>query len=299
MIEIGAERTARDGGFEVLVRRGDQPDIDRNFAAAAHGTDAPLLQGAEQLHLRFIGQVADLVQKERAAVRGFEGARLVAHGSRKRTLDVAEKLRSGQFARNGAAVHGHERLPGTPAFAVNQLGHMLLARAAGAGHQHRHVGRRNEPDIFVKPLRGIAAALDVIGTLLPRFLRRSGGNGRLLTAGSRDVERFADLFQQFVGIDRLGHVIPRAQLHAAHGVLYLGVARHHDHRNLHMLPGHPLQQGDAVLVGQAHIAQHERESALRERRTGRRDARRRLGPEALFREPRLEHQGEGDIVVYD
>ena len=43
------------------------------------------------------------------------------------TLDVAEKLRSGQFARNGAAVHGHERLPGTPAFAVNQLGHMLFA----------------------------------------------------------------------------------------------------------------------------------------------------------------------------
>ena len=78
MIEIGAERTARDGGFEVLIRRSDQPDIDRNFAAAAHGTNAPLLQGAEQLHLRFIGQVADLVQKERAAVRGFEGARLVA-----------------------------------------------------------------------------------------------------------------------------------------------------------------------------------------------------------------------------
>ena len=133
VIEIGAERTARDGGFEVLVRRGDQPDIDRNFAAAAHGTDAPLLQGAEQLHLRFIGQVADLVQKERAAVRGFEGARLVAHGSRKRTLDVAEKLRGGQFAPNRAAVHGYERLSGAPAFAVNQLGHMLLAEAAGTG----------------------------------------------------------------------------------------------------------------------------------------------------------------------
>ena len=42
------------------------------LAAAAHPADLPLLQHAQQLYLQGQGELADLVQKERAAVRLLE-----------------------------------------------------------------------------------------------------------------------------------------------------------------------------------------------------------------------------------
>lgn len=127
-----------------------------DFAVAAHGTDTALLQGPQQLHLGFIGKVPHFIQEERAAAGRFEGARLIADGPRERPLDMAEELRGCQFARYGAAIDRHERLSGAFALAVDQLRHMLLARAAGTVHQYRHVRRRDEPHIFVELPRGIA-----------------------------------------------------------------------------------------------------------------------------------------------
>ena len=303
VVEVGPERPARDRRFEVFVGRSYQPDVDRNFTVTAHGTDAALLQGPQQLHLGFIGKVPHLVQKERAAAGRFEGARLIADSPRERPLDMAEKLRSSQVARNGAAIDRYERLSGTLALAVDQLRHMLLARAAGTVHQYRHVRRRDEPHIFVELPRGIALPLDIVGYIparspgsLRRLFRRYRGD---IAHGRRGIERLADLFQQFVGIDGLGDVVAGAEFHAAHGVLDLGIARHHDHGHFDPLPRHPLQKGDSVLVGQPHIAQHERVASFRKSRPGCRRTGCGLCPEPFFREPGLEHQAEGDVVVYD
>ena len=68
VVQVGAERPARDGRFEVLVGRGHETDVDGNLAVAADGTDTPLLQGAQQLHLRFVTQVPYFVEKQRASV---------------------------------------------------------------------------------------------------------------------------------------------------------------------------------------------------------------------------------------
>ncbi len=78
VVEVGTERPARDRRFEVFVGRCDQPDVDRDFAVAAHGTNTALLQGPQQLHLGFIGKVPHFIQEERAAAGRFEGARLIA-----------------------------------------------------------------------------------------------------------------------------------------------------------------------------------------------------------------------------
>jgi len=42
---------------------GHETDVDGNLAVAADGTDTPLLQGAQQLHLRFVTQVPYFVEK--------------------------------------------------------------------------------------------------------------------------------------------------------------------------------------------------------------------------------------------
>ena len=149
MVEVGAERPARDGPFEVLVGRDHETDVDGNLTVAAHGTDTPLLQGAQQLYLRLVTQIPDLVEKQRASVGRFESARLVGQSPREGPLDVPEKLRGRQIAGNGPAVDRHEGFSGPLAFPVNQLRHMLLARAARTVHQHRHVGRGHQPDVFV------------------------------------------------------------------------------------------------------------------------------------------------------
>ena len=299
MVQVGAERPARDGRFEVLVGRGHETDVDGNLAVAADGTDTPLLQGAQQLHLRFVTQVPYFVEEQRASVGRLESPSLVGQSPREGPLDMTEKLRSRQIAGNGPAVDRHEGLSGPLAFPVDQLRHMLLARAARTVDQHRHIGRGHQPDVFVQLPGGVAAALDVVERLLrkaPGRTRRglrSGFRGRR----RRNIQRFTDLFQQFVGIHRFGHIVACAELHAPHGVLDFGVTRHHDHRRRDTRSRHPLQQGDAVLVRQAHVAQHEREASRLKSRARRRH--RRGGPdsETAFREPRAQHQGKSNIVV--
>ena len=251
MVEVGAERSPGDGRLEVLVGRRHEADVHGDFARTAHAADAAFLQGAQQLHLRLIGEVAHLVEKERAAVGRLEGSRLVGQRSGERPFDVAEELRCGQLARDGSAIDRHERFSGAPAAAVDQLRHVLLARSARAVHQHRHVGGGHQPHVFVELPRRVAAPLDVV----ERFGRRAPGRARGIPAGPsgflpgcRGVERLADLLQQFVGVHGFGHVVARAEFHAPHGVPYLGVARHHDHRSRDALAGHPLQQGDPVFV---------------------------------------------------
>ena len=165
MVEVGAEGAAGDGRLELLVGGGDQPDVDVDFAVAPHGADAALLQCAEQLHLGLVAQVADFVEEERASVGRHEGSGLVADGPREGAFDVAEELRGGQLARYRAAVDRHEGAPRALALAVNQLGDVLLARAAGAGDEHRHVGRGDEPHVFVELAGGVAAPLDVVAAL--------------------------------------------------------------------------------------------------------------------------------------
>ena len=130
----------------------------------------------------------------------------------------------------------------------------------------------HQPHVFVELPRRVAAPLDVV----ERFGRRAPGRARGVPAGPsgflpgcRGVERLADLLQQFVGVHGFGHVVARAEFHAPHGVPYLGVARHHDHRSRDALAGHPLQQGDPSSSGRRMSLSTRGVVAFPERRAGR------------------------------
>nr|DAF45497.1 MAG TPA: hypothetical protein [Siphoviridae sp. ctBLh2] len=307
--EIRTETAPGDRRLEVLVRRRHQADVHRDFARTAHTADAALLQRTQQLHLRLIGEVAHLVEKKRAAVGRLEGPHLVGERPGERPLDMPEELRSGQLTRDGPAIDRHEGLPCPLAAAVDQLRHVLLARTAGAVHQHRHVRRRHQAHIFVELAGHIAPPLDVVerlrtvtGRTAPLLAPGSpfGPHGRfgVLRSGSR-LECLADLLEQLVRIDGLGDVVPGPEFHAPHGVLDLGIARHHDHGSRDSLARHPLQERNAVLVGKPHVAQHKRIAPLGKGRAGRRDRTDALHVEAAFGQPGAKHQGKRNIVVYD
>src|SRR5207249_8448713 len=105
---VGARRR------QVAVRRGDDPHVDLHRLAAAHALELALLEHTQELHLRLRGQLPDLVQEDRPAVRELEAAGPAFRGAGEGALLVAEELALDEPARQGRAVHLDQRsLPAT------------------------------------------------------------------------------------------------------------------------------------------------------------------------------------------
>ena len=108
--EVLAEAAGCGQRLQVLVGGGDDAHVGVDRRVAAHALELLFLQHAEQLGLASPGHVADLVEKERAAVGLLELADAAAVGAGERAPLVAEELafqqRSGiaaqLMARNGA-----------------------------------------------------------------------------------------------------------------------------------------------------------------------------------------------------
>jgi hypothetical protein len=75
VIQVLAEAPSVDRRLQILVGRGEDPDVDRLVACAAQPAHGPLLEHLEQLRLQPFGEEADLVQEDRAAVGGLKQAR--------------------------------------------------------------------------------------------------------------------------------------------------------------------------------------------------------------------------------
>jgi hypothetical protein len=82
-------------------------DVDRSLGANTH--DFPVLKDAEQPHLCRERQLADLVEKQRAAISLFEPALPARDRAGERPRFVAKQLRVDQFRCNRAAVDATER----------------------------------------------------------------------------------------------------------------------------------------------------------------------------------------------
>ena len=88
------------------------------------------LQGAEQLYLHLVAEVAYFIQKDSAAVGSNERARLVGQRTGKGTFYMAEEFGSRQLFGDSSAVNGYERLFGAAAQLMDALRHILLACSA-------------------------------------------------------------------------------------------------------------------------------------------------------------------------
>ena len=77
---------------EFLAGGGKHPGVYRDFVLAAKPPHAQVLEHAQQLWLRGQRHLADLVEKQSAAVSLLKATGRTLHGSRKRALLVAEQL---------------------------------------------------------------------------------------------------------------------------------------------------------------------------------------------------------------
>ncbi len=90
--EVLPEAAGLHVGREVAVRRGDDAHVDLHVARVAEAPDVLLLQDPQELHLEIDGQLADLVEEQRAAGRLLEEAAAVGGGVGEGALPVAEEL---------------------------------------------------------------------------------------------------------------------------------------------------------------------------------------------------------------
>ncbi|EDT38258.1 hypothetical protein BamMEX5DRAFT_5957 [Burkholderia ambifaria MEX-5] len=148
VVQILAEVARAHRGFEIHVGRRDEPHVDLHGLARADRRHLALLQHAQQLDLRGQRQVAHFIEKQRAAIRGFEPARLAVDRAGERTALVAEQLAFDQCFRKCPAVDSDERPVVALAQRMHEARDQLLAGAALAGDEHRRIARRDELDAF-------------------------------------------------------------------------------------------------------------------------------------------------------
>src|SRR5688572_17022558 len=142
VIEVAAEAAGLHHPGEALVGGADDAGIGRLLLRGAHLAHAPLLDGAQQQHLRMQRQLRHLVEEQGAAVRGLEEPVAVLVGAGEGALAVAEELAFHQGFRDRAAIHRDEGLGAARAVLVDQARGELLAAARLAGDVHRRLGAR-------------------------------------------------------------------------------------------------------------------------------------------------------------
>src|SRR6187397_1243008 len=90
VIEIGTELAAARFLGKIAIGRGDEAEIDLNSTSSADSFELALLQDAEQLRLQRGRQLADLVEKQRAAGCRLELALLHRRGAGECAFFMAE-----------------------------------------------------------------------------------------------------------------------------------------------------------------------------------------------------------------
>ncbi len=247
VVQILAEAARGDGLREILVRRGDHPDVDADRRLAADAEEFAFREHAQQPRLKSERHVADLVQEQRAAVRLLEPADPPLGRARERAFLVTEELRLEQLRGDRRRVQRDERRVRARRVVVQGPRDELLAGARFAGNQHSHARARQPADRLEHVLHRGRLADD------PRRRLRLG----LLCRAARSLPRRARYeLHRFVDVERLRQVLERAALVRGHRAVQVGVRRDHDHRDIGIGPREPLHELEAAHIGHSNVG-HE------------------------------------------
>ena len=135
-IKVFAEGAFADHLLQIAVGGAEHSNIDGMRNVRTQALDRPLLQHAQQLGLQREGQVADLIDEDRAVVRFFKSSAAALVCAGECAAFVAEQFGVDQCVWERANRKSHKRFICARAQAVDGISNHLLARAAFTCDQH-------------------------------------------------------------------------------------------------------------------------------------------------------------------
>ena len=274
------------------MRRGDEAHIGTLGAGAAQKLKSLVLQQPQQLHLHRQGEVANLIEKERASGRQLYPARFPRRGAGEGTFLVAEELGLEQRLGEGGAMHLDEGALGPPRQSVEEVGGDVFAHAAFPAEKHGGVSRGDTPQkrqgFLHRRRNGHQPLLAGIGPT------------RFLGLGPRARQSLADGVENLVAVEGLDDEVRRPGLHRLHCHGNGAVGRHEDDGRLRVSLAHPLQELQAVHSGRhAQVRYHQvKKGPAQLLQCGGAAAHRHRGDAVLCQEG-AQHLAHGRVVVND
>ena len=187
---------------QIAVRGCDYPNIDAQGLAAERGYH-PSLQRAEDFGLHGQGHIADLVEKERAALGLAKGSGIVGECPGEGAPSMAKQLAFQQLCRNRGAVDRNKRIAAAISMVVDCARHQLLARPGPASDQHARVAIGKHADLFLDDANCFARAYQLV------FSGHAACGIALLSAGHHMTEDECEIG----AADWFCQVIKRAEPH--------------------------------------------------------------------------------------
>ena len=146
MIQVAAERPLTDHFRQVPIGAGQEAGIHLDRDRLAHRHHFLLLQDPQQLGLKEQGDIADFIEKDRAAVGRADDAEHVLLGPGKGPANMAEKLALEKRLADARAIDGNKRRDrGAGLLFAKTPGNQFLARTALTLDQE-HNNRCGQPD---------------------------------------------------------------------------------------------------------------------------------------------------------
>src|SRR5262249_43045962 len=142
-VEIGTKALRLHFGAQALVGGGDDAHVDLVVVRAADALDLATLEHAQDLRLQIERELADLVEEDRAARCGFEGALARSDRAGEGAALVTEELAFEKLRGNRAAVDDDERPVAPHALAVDRLRRRFFSGARFTFDEHGRVARRS------------------------------------------------------------------------------------------------------------------------------------------------------------
>ena len=246
--KIGTERALFDHVLEILVGGGHAAEIDFDDLVAAHARDLALLQHAQQVGLRLQADVADFVEKYRAAFGDFKFSLLAVLRAGERAFFMAEEFAFEQRLGQRAAVDHDQRMKTAHAGGMNGAHDQLFAGSALARDQDIGIGRADRFDGFENFAHRRALSHEIAGT-------RDFGDGfaqaDVFFLGAAVGQSFFHQMRDFVRIERLADIVIGAVLQRGDRGFHRGIAGHHDDDQVGIHLMQAALQFDAV--GAAHL----------------------------------------------
>src|SRR5215475_1128333 len=143
VIQVAADLPGLRHLLQIAIRCRDESYIDLLRVGAAQALKLSFLKGAQELRLDFGGNVANLVQEQRALVSQFESTDLLRDSTSEGSPLVAEEFAFQQARRYRCAIHFDEGASFAAAVIVNGTGDQLFPRSRLTQKQDGRIAGRH------------------------------------------------------------------------------------------------------------------------------------------------------------